>query len=270
MKEKIRKGFFVFGILILAAGLGLAMYATVNNWYCEYRAGNEIENYTNVIRNTSRSVLNDLKYQSTVYNESLTTDEEAVSSVSYDDMLAATDAIGYLEIPKLHLRLPIYEGTDEEVLAKGVGHMQQTSLPTGGESTHCVLAGHTGLPTAKLFTHLDEMQEGDLFYIYELDETLTYKVDKISVVFPDETDELQIVDGKDYVTLLTCIPYGVNSHRLLVRGERTETPTQIQDTKDAAVGSGWHYAVLSGAILLILVLAVWGIKHKRRREDENE
>ncbi|MBU5482281.1 class C sortase [Blautia sp. MSJ-19] len=270
MKEKIRKGFFVFGILVAVAGVGLAMYATVNNWYCEYRAGNEIENYTEVVRNTSQSVLADMKKESAAYNESLAGENEAVSSVSYDDMLAATDAIGYLEIPKLHLRLPIYEGTDEEVLAKGVGHMEQTSLPTGGTSTHCVLAGHTGLPTAKLFTHLDEMKEGDLFYIRELDEILSYKVDQISVVLPDETDELRIVEGKDYVTLLTCIPYGVNSHRLLVRGERTETPSQLSDTKDTTTGRNWHYAVLVGIMLLVLAVVFGRFKYKRRREDENK
>ena len=183
-------------------------------------------------------------------------------------MLAATDAIGYLEIPRLQLMLPIYEGTEEDVLARGVGHMEQTSLPVGGASTHCVLAGHTGLPTAKLFTHLDKMKEGDLFYIHELDEILTYKVDRISVVLPDETDALQIEEGKDYVTLLTCIPYGVNSHRLLVRGERTENPVTAdsQEKADKPV-STVVYAVFVGIILIVFY--IW-FKRKRRRSNEKE
>lgn len=267
MKEKFRKVILMIGILITAAGLCLAMYATVSNWYCEYKAGNEIEIYSETVRNTSQDELRHIKENVIEYNHSLAS-EESKSSISYDEMLAATDAIGYLEIPRLQLMLPIYEGTDEDVLARGVGHMEQTSLPVGGASTHCVLAGHTGLPTAKLFTHLDKMKEGDLFYIHELDEILTYKVDRISVVLPDETDALQIEEGKDYVTLLTCIPYGVNSHRLLVRGERTENPVTAdsQEKADKPV-STVVYAVFVGIILIVFY--IW-FKHKRRRSNEKE
>ena len=267
MKEKLRKVILMIGILITAAGVCLAMYATVSNWYCEYRAGNEIETYSETVNNTSQDELAYIKENVIEYNRTLAS-EESTSSISYDEMLAATDAIGYLEIPKLQLMLPIYEGTEEDVLARGVGHMEQTSLPVGGASTHCVLAGHTGLPTAKLFTHLDKMKEGDLFYIHELDEILTYKVDRISVVLPDETDALQIEEGKDYVTLLTCVPYGVNSHRLLVRGERTENPVTAdsQENADKTV-STVVYAVFAG--IIFIVFYIW-FKHKRRRANEKE
>ena len=150
-----------------------------------------------------------------------------ISLADYNDLLAVTDAIGYLEIPKLDVYLPIYHGTGEETLEHGVGHMENSSLPVGGASTHCVLSGHSGLPSGKLLTGLDRMEEGDLFRLHVLDETLAYRVDQLLTVLPDETDAIQIEEGKDYVTLLTCVPYGVNSHRLLVRGVRTEdTPSQ--------------------------------------------
>lgn len=157
------------------------------------------------------------------------TESEAVESetglpslADYDKMLAVTDAIGYLEIPKLDIYLPIYHGLEEKVLSKGIGHMPDSSLPVGGSSTHCVLSGHSGLPAAKLLTDLDQMETGDIFVLHVLDEVLTYEVDQISVVLPDDFSLLQIEKGEDYVTLLTCTPYGINSHRLLVRGSRTE------------------------------------------------
>ena len=155
------------------------------------------------------------------YNQSLNSASKA-SAVSYEDLLSVTDTIGYLEIPKISVYMPIYHGIDAAVLEKGIGHMPETSLPVGGESTHCVLSGHTGLPPAKILTDLTKMEEGDFFYIHVLGKTLAYKVDQIKVVLPEETDDIKIVEGKDYVTLLTCTPYGVNSHRLLVRGERTD------------------------------------------------
>ena len=130
--------------------------------------------------------------------------------------------MGYIEIPGINCSLPIYHGTDESVLQIAVGHISWSSLPTGGESTHCVLSGHRGLPSAKLFTNLDKLTEGSVFMLRVLDEVLTYEVDRILVVLPDEVDALQIVEGEDLCTLVTCTPYGINSHRLLVRGHRIE------------------------------------------------
>lgn len=186
-----------------------------------YTAKIEIADYTAALEKEDTSEIEAMLKKAQDYNKALSEgDEESVAS--YDELLAVTDAIGYLEIPKINVYMPIYHGIDTEVLERGIGHMPDTSLPVGGISTHCVLSGHTGLPAAKILTDLDQMKEGDLFYIHVLNETLAYKVDQIKVVLPEETDDIRIVPGKDYVTLLTCTPYGVNSHRLLVRGERTE------------------------------------------------
>lgn len=200
-------------------------------------------------------------------------DEEYVLTHPYDTILNINgDGImGSLSIPKIGLELSIYHGIGAEGLEKGCGHVEGTSLPIGGESTHSVLAAHRGLPSARLFTDLDQLEEGDLFYITVLDETLAYQVDQISVVLPSESDALAIVEGEDYVTLLTCTPYGVNSHRLLVRGSRTEYREEEKesleqeirqertDTLRAMVAGGAAFA-LGLAILLII------IKRKERKQ----
>lgn len=275
MKGKIRRIACLVGLLLILAGLCVGGYPIVSNWYCEYQAQKEIQNYQETLKDQDKEKIAAEWEQAQTYNELLNSDQ-GVSKASYNDMLAVTDAIGYLEIPKLNLYLPIYHGTEETTLEKGVGHMEGTSLPVGGSSTHCVLSGHTGLPTAKLFTHLDELEEGDLFYIHVLDETLAYQVDQTKIVLPEETDDIQIVPGKDYVTLLTCIPYGVNSHRLLVRGERTAyEPEQItvktskDENPESAVSENTIYnkeetLLLAGAILL-LILAVIVIIHRKRK-----
>ena len=138
------------------------------------------------------------------------------------DLVDVGESIGFIEIPKIDVYLPIYSGTGEDVLQKGVGHLAESSYPIGGTSTHSVLTGHRGLPSAVLFTDLDKLEEGDVFYLHVLDEVLAYKVDQIKVVLPEETQDIGIVEGKDYCTLVTCTPYAINTHRLLVRGERTE------------------------------------------------
>ena len=140
--------------------------------------------------------------------------------ISYLDLVDVGESIGFIEIPKIDVYLPIYSGTNEDVLQKGVGHLAESSYPIGGTSTHSVLTGHRGLPSAVLFTDLDKLEEGDVFYLHVLDEVLAYKVDQIKVVLPEETQDIGIVEGKDYCTLVTCTPYAINTHRLLVRGER--------------------------------------------------
>ena len=161
------------------------------------------------------------------YNEQLNAAVEASAmqgedGISYLDLVDVGESIGFIEIPKIDVYLPIYSGTGEDVLQKGVGHLAESSYPIGGTSTHSVLTGHRGLPSAVLFTDLDKMEEGDVFYLHVLDEVLAYKVDQIKVVLPEETQDIGIVEGKDYCTLVTCTPYAINTHRLLVRGERTE------------------------------------------------
>lgn len=172
--------------------------------------------------------------------------------------------MGYIEISKINIKLPIYQGTSEEVLSRGVGHLDYSSLPVGGENTHTILTGHRGLPSAKLFTDLDKLSEGDRFYIHSLDKVLAYKVDQIKVVLPHETDDLKIVENKDYITLITCTPYGVNTNRLLVRGERVEFNEKEKQKmrKEIFMFNKWTVVVL---ILLLCVLLVAIYKKKLTR-----
>lgn len=225
-------------ILVFLAGASIFLYPAVSDLWNRYRNRQLISEYEE-----TASVLDSEKLEQTwkiarEYQEQHTVNvikdafenEDYVLSHPYDTILNINqdEIMGSLSIPKLGLNLAIYHGVGSDVLEKGCGHVEGTSLPIGGKSTHCVLAAHRGLPSAKLFTDLDQMEKGDLFYIRVLDETLAYKVDKISVVLPEETEELEIVPGEDYVTLLTCTPYGINSHRLLVRGKRTE---YVEDEK---------------------------------------
>jgi len=154
--------------------------------------------------------------------DEMTDEERALSEVEYMEALNIGEVMGYVEIPEFDIKLPIYHGTGEEILQRGIGHMERTSLPVGGEGTHCVLAGHRGLPSARMFRDLDKLEKGDIFLINTLDEMLAYEVDQIRVVEPTDASSLMIEEGKDLVTLLTCDPYMINSHRLLVRGHRTE------------------------------------------------
>ena len=221
-KSRIKQRAPLVGIfLLLVVGVGIFMYPIIGNWYTEYNSVMEINSYNSTVKNISRDTLVKLEKDASEYNKAIAEgDSSKVSVTSYNDLLAVTDALGYIEIPVIGVYLPIYHGLDESTLQMAVGHMLGTSLPIGGESTHSVLAGHTGLPSAKLFTDLDKMEIGNAFYIHVLDKVLKYEVDQIKVVLPEEARDIDIVKGEDHVTLLTCTPYGVNSHRLLVRGKR--------------------------------------------------
>lgn len=164
--------------------------------------------------------------------------------------------MGYIEISKINIKLPIYQGTSEEVLSRGLGHLDYSSLPVGGENTHTILTGHRGLPSAKLFTDLDKLSEGDRFYIHSLDKVLAYKVDQIKIVLPHETDDLQIVENKDYTTLITCTPYGVNTNRLLVRGERVEFDQEEKQGMSTEVSMFNKWTVIVPILLLCMLLVV--------------
>jgi sortase A len=174
--------------------------------------------------------------------------------------------MGYIEIPSIDVSLPIYHGSEEQVLQVGVGHVEGSSLPIGGTSSHCVLSGHRGLPTAKLFTNLDQLQVGDEFMITVLDETHTYEVDQIRIVEPYEVDDLEIVPGEDYCTLVTCTPYGINSQRLLVRGHRVSTTVstgRIRVTADA-VQIDSMYVVPFAAVPLLVIMVTWVLMRTRK------
>lgn len=264
--------------LVLVAGLSVMGYPLVSDWLSVYTAKVEIADYTTAVEKEDTAQLDAMWKQAEEYNQSLNSATKT-SVVSYDDLLSVTDAIGYLEIPKIGVYMPIYHGIDTTVLEKGIGHMPGTSLPVGGKSTHCVLSGHTGLPAAKILTDLDKMKEGDLFYLHVLGRTLAYKVDQIKVVLPEDTDDIKIVEGKDYVTLLTCTPYGINTHRLLVRGERTdyvpdavsvEAPEDLQK-KDMLPASTIMKLGIAGAavivvVIVLLILFLPGKAQKKRKE----
>ena len=217
---------------IFLAGCALLAYPIVSQWWNARHQSAVIADYAEEIDGLQDSDVERELQRAKQYNRDLThtvalTDpfktEGTVDTTAYERLLQATDdgVMGYIEIPKIHVLLPIYHGTSTEVLAKGAGHLPETSLPVGGESTHAVLAGHSGMSSARLFTDLPKLAEGDVFYIHVYDRTLTYTVDQLKTVTPTDTKDLTIVSEQDYVTLVTCVPVTVNSHRLLVRGTRT-------------------------------------------------
>lgn len=280
MNHKIRQRLpYVFIFLVFAVGIGFFLYPSASDWYCRYTARTEIAVYKKVVEEEDSSNLDTMLEAASGYNKSLM-QGGAASAVSYDDLLAVTDAIGYLEIPKINVYLPIYHGVEGEVLEKGIGHLPETSLPVGGESTHCVLSGHSGLPSAKILTRLDELAAGDKFYLHVLGETLAYEVDQIKTVLPEETEDIQIVEGKDYVTLLTCVPYGVNTHRLLVRGERktytpgavsVQAPKETEEEPPVAPEALLRIGMIGVGVVLVtgvlLILFVPARKRKGRKDE---
>lgn len=183
--------------------------------------------------------------------------------------LSGNGMMGYIEIPEIHQRLVIYHGTGDEVLQKGCGHIAGTSLPVGGKSTHSVLAAHRGLPSAKLFTDIDRLKEGDEFYVFVLNHTLAYKVDQIKTVKPDNLDDLQIVKGKDYVTLFTCTPYAVNTHRLLVRGHRVPYVPKDNATRTVMDSFEKYWIIIFVIGIIALAVVLW-IKQKERKKMQKE
>ncbi|WP_204319144.1 class C sortase [Bacillus cereus] len=216
---------------IFLFGLGIFLYPTISNWLATRAHYSEISSYDKKIKALQKKEVERREKEAAEYNKQVQTSaktftdpfsEKKSNHQAYADALNLGDVMGYIEISKINIKLPIYQGTSEEVLSRGIGHLDFSSLPVGGENTHTILTGHRGLPSAKLFTDLDKVSEGDLFYIHSLDKVLAYKVDQIKVVLPHEMEDLQIVENKDYTTLITCTPYGVNTNRLLVRGERVE------------------------------------------------
>ncbi len=210
-------------IIMFLCGLLIFLYPTLSNVYNEYLNKKLIGDYQDVATNVDYEAYAKEKEAARLYNENRNNPEKLEElGLTYEDVLnvAGNGIMGYIEIPKISVSLVIYHTIDEDILQNGIGHMEESSLPIGGESMHCVLAGHTGLPSAKLLTNIDHLDVGDRFMIHVLDEVLTYQVDKIVVVEPHEVDHINVVSGKDHVTLVTCTPYGVNSHRLLVRGVR--------------------------------------------------
>lgn len=217
---------------IFFMGFCILLYPLVTQIVSSYNQSYAILNYQQTISKLDDEVKQSLKEEANHYNQQLLEQATVIEGKSYLSLLDVGEAMGYIQIPKINADLPIYHGTSDAALQKGVGHMENTSLPVGGVGTHAILTGHTGLPHATLFTNLTKLELGDIFSIHLLDEVLYYQVDQIKVVLPEETSDLQIIEGEDYVTLVTCTPYAVNSHRLLVRGTRIENAES--ELKEAA------------------------------------
>ena len=263
-------------VLILLAGLSLLLYPSVSNYWNSLHQTKAIAKYAEDVVNLDNDTYDQLWQDAASYNQSLLTrsnpyllsDEQ---KAEYDRLLdvSGLGVMGYIEIPSIDCSLPIYHGTEESVLQIAVGHLKWSSLPVGGESTHCVLSGHRGLPSAKLFTNLDKLQAGDIFLLRVLDEVLTYEVDQILIVEPQETVALEIEEGKDYCTLVTCTPYGINTHRLLVRGHRIdniEEAKTVRVTADAIQIEPLLVApVVAIPILLLLMILLLLPKQPRKK-----
>ena len=226
MKKHKTVIFMIIGFLV---GICILLYPAISDYWNSKTQSRAIENYESVIEELDEDFYKTIFEKAYAYNKALyetnypLTDYKKVPG--YNDTLSVmdNDMIGYLKIDRISVDLPIYHGTSDEVLNKGVGHLEGSSLPVGGENTHCIMSAHRGLPSSKLFTDLDRMELGDTFQIFVLDQVLTYQVDFIEVIEPNDISNMQIIEGKDYCTLFTCTPYGINTHRLLVRGVRVET-----------------------------------------------
>lgn len=282
MKKKTKNLTTILLVVLLFAGLSLLLYPTFSDYWNSLHQTRAISNYAENVANLDTDKYDQLWAAAQEYNASLLERDSdfALSQEQqeeYDDLLdvSGLGVMGYIEIPEISCSLPIYHGTDESVLQIAIGHLEWSSLPTGGESTHCVLSGHRGLPSAKLFTNLDKLVEGDIFMLRVLDEVLTYEVDQILIVEPQETSSLKIAQGKDYCTLVTCTPYGINTHRLLVRGHRIENIQQsntIRVTADAMQIEPLIVAPFAALPLLLILLVVLLIPKKRssRGGDDRE
>ena len=261
--------------LTFLIGLSLLLYPSVSDYWNSLHQSRAIATYAETVTQLDENLYQGLWEEARAYNRSLPgkanrlmpTEEELAVYYSLLDV-AGNGILGYIEIPDIKCSLPVYHGVDPAVLQIAVGHIEGTSLPTGGESTHCVLSGHRGLPSAKLFTDLDQMAKGDLFMLRVLDETLTYEVDQILIVEPHEVDALEIIEGEDLCTLVTCTPYGVNSHRLLVRGHRIENleiAKTVHVTADALQIEPILVApVVAAPMLLALLIAMLVSTRKKK------
>lgn len=275
----------IIRLLVLVVAFAVLLYPTVSSYVNEKNGSKVVSNYDAESVRLSNAEKEKMLEDARAYNKEMLSNIDLIDPFSqgetsiderYESLLNidGSGMMGYIRIPKIKVEIPIYHGTSESVLQAGVGHFWGTSLPVGGESTHTVLTGHRGLPTKTLFTNMDKLVEGDVFYIKVLDETLAYKVDQILTVLPEETEALSIVPGKDYATLVTCTPYAINTHRLLVRGHRIPYEEAIKIEKNTSTGIELSFTtkvliVTLGIIFIGLVIAMlYSLYDKRRRKKK--
>ncbi|WP_283695158.1 class C sortase [Clostridium perfringens] len=273
----------IYIVLIFILGLSIAFYPLISDQWNKYRANKLIANYDNVVKEIKPDEIKKKIDDARKYNETLIggvvpdafSVRNGVKDKEYESLLNINNdgIIGSVEIPSIDVNIPIYHYTTDEVLAKGAGHLFGSSLPVGGESSHTVISAHRGLPSAKLFTDLDQLKEGDLFYFHVCGEIFAYKVDQILVVEPEQTSELAIKEGEDLATLFTCTPYSINSHRLLVRGHRVPYDKKEELQEKEKVKNVQPYfliveiACIIGGILLALILVKLLDFIKKRRKE---
>ena len=263
--------------LVLIIGLSLVLYPTFADWWNSFHQSKAVASYVEQVSNMDDEKYQEIWSAAWEYNQSLIDRPNSylLSEEQRENYNALLDIggngiMGYIEIPKLDVVLPLYHGTEESVLQVAIGHLDWTSLPVGGESSHCVVSGHRGLPSARLFTDLDKMEVGDTFMLRILDEVLTYEVDQIRIVEPHVTDDLLIVEGEDLVTMVTCTPYGINTHRMLVRGHRIETQEEKvvrRVTSDAIQIEPVIVAPFVAAPIMFVLLVVLMIPKSKRRKE---
>ena len=279
MKNKLTT---ILLILALFAGLSLLLYPTVSDYWNSLHASQAVADYAENVRNLEAEKYEQVLQDAKSYNQMLPYEQTTFAlseeeKEAYDALLdiSGTGVMGYIEIPTVNISLPVYHGTEDAVLQIAVGHLEWSSLPVGGESTHCVLSGHRGLPSAKLFTNLDKLVAGDKFIMRVLDEVLTYEVDQILIVEPTDVSTLIIEAGKDLCTLVTCTPYGINSHRLLVRGHRIENQDEAMAIRVTSYAIQIEPLIVAPAValpmllVLLVILLVSGGKTKSAGGKKN-
>lgn len=278
MKIKIMR---VLIILIFISGLGILSYPIISNLLMNIFQTTAIQEYNYTVEQMQQDRIEEILSEARIYNEQFKNtivvdpfSQEAENNVDseYNEVLNIDGTMGYIEIPKIEVNLPIFHGTSEEVLKRGVGHIETTPFPIGGEGNHSVLSAHRGLPSAKLFTDLDKLEIDDVFMIKMLTETLVYKIDQIKVVEPTDTQDLQAESGNDYITLITCTPYAINTHRLLVRGTRIDTDEYLATINNSGLGNekeSVNYLFVFIIVIFIIFIVIFIFrKVKGRRKNE--
>lgn len=275
MMKKFKRNWKI--ILLFIVGFLIATYPIISNWYYTVENNNQIVDFKEAVDEMSQAEIDERIDLARAYNETLDpskladpyTEREKKGVENYARMLEAREKIGYIDIPKINQQIPVYAGTSEDVLQKACGHLEGTSLPIGGKSTHSVITAHRGLPQVKLFRDLDKMEVGDVFYYTNVKETLAYQVDQILVIEPWNFDPVLVVEGKDYMTLLTCTPYMINSHRLLVRGHRIPyVPEEKEEAEKKAKFNYKDFIVPGFVILLLILILLIYLRRRRRRRYE--
>ena len=269
-------------VLLLAAALLIGSYPLISNLQHKHLQKKMINDFQSAVEETPQQVLQNEWEKAREYNRHIAAEQTGLQEpfangktqqpgTEYENLLNLNGdgVMGYIEIPKIQVRLPIVHGTDAEELERAAGHLPKTSLPVGGKSTHAVLSAHRGLPSAKLFTDLDQLEEEDIFSLHILDKVLYYRVIQIKVVEPEDTQDLRIAEGSDYVTLVTCTPYAINSHRLLVRGERTEKPKEWNYDFNIINFLRMYFYEITMGILVLGTIAAFAIILRKTQKSES-